>query len=156
MSRRSRRQVFAVALFALVAFSFVVTFRLVVIRGDSMLPSYRDGQIVLVNRFSALTGPLRRGDVVLVKTAKDVIIKRIAYMPGDTIGPLESRAFRRVWDFFEVERPQEGPEYLARLKVPPGFVVVLGDNLAASDDSRSIGPIALEDILGRAVNAPPR
>jgi signal peptidase I len=156
MSRKTKRQVFAVALFAIVALFFVVTFRLAVVRGESMLPTYRDGQLLLANRFTALTGPLRRGDVVLVKTANEVIIKRIAYMPGDIIPPPDSFAFRRVKDYFEVERPREEQGYLPTLKVPSGFVVVLGDNRRNSEDSRSFGPIAFRDILGRIINAPPR
>jgi signal peptidase I len=127
-----------------------------VVRGDSMLPTYRDGQLLLVNRFTGLNGPLSRGDVVLVKTANDVLIKRIAYLPGDVIPSPESRAFRRVQDYFEVERRAGVQEDYLPLKVPPGFVVVLGDNRAASEDSRQFGPIEYKDILGRVVNAPNR
>ena len=133
-----------------------MTFRITVVRGDSMLPAYRDGQMVIVNRFPALSGPLRRGDIVLVKTASDVLIKRIAFLPGDTIEPPESFAFRRVKDYFEVERASEGPGFPLRLKVPQGYVVVLGDNRAVSEDSRILGPVALGDILGRVMNAPRR
>lgn len=123
-----------------------------------MLPTYRDGQMVIVNRLFAITGPLRRGDVVLVRTANDILIKRIAYLPGDVILPPDSIAFRHVTEYFEADRRPGDPEYMAqaRLKVPAGFVVVLGDNRAVSEDSRMFGPIAVGDILGRVVNAPAR
>jgi signal peptidase I, bacterial type len=127
-----------------------------IVRGDSMLPAYRDGQMVIVNRFMALNGPLRRGDVVLVKTANDVLIKRIVYLPGDTIEPPSSFAFRRVKDYFEVEKASKGLGFAFRLKVPSGYAVVLGDNRAVSEDSRIFGPVSLGDILGRVINAPRR
>ena len=40
--------------------------------------------------------------------------------------------------------------------MPPGYVVVLGDNLNASEDSRVFGPVALGDILGKVVAARPK
>jgi signal peptidase I len=150
MSHRTKRQVLAVSIFALVALFFVVTFRLAVVKGDSMLPTYRDGQMLLVSR---ITGSLERGDVVLVKAANDVLIKRIAYLPGDEIPPREAFAFRRVRDYFEVSRRAGVPPDLSPLKVPAGYLVVLGDNRAVSEDSRVFGPVAFGDVLGRVVNA---
>jgi signal peptidase I len=156
MSRRNKRQVAAVVVFAVAALFFVVTFRLAVVRGESMMPTYRDGQLLLVNRLYGINGPLRRGDVVLVQTATDVLIKRIAYLPGDTISMPEAFAFRRVRDYFEIERPQGGPDLRPRLRVPAGYIVVLGDNRRVSEDSRAFGPVPFKDVLGRIVNAPPR
>ena len=154
LSRKTKRQIVAVTVFALVALFFGVSFQLAVVRGDSMLPTYRDGQMVLVSRLSALNGPLHRGDIVLVHTASDSLIKRVAYLPGDVIRTPDVFAFRRVWDYFEVERRPGRPGFLpSGLKVPPGYVVVLGDNRAVSEDSRMFGPVAFGDILGRVLNA---
>jgi signal peptidase I len=156
MSVRTKRQVIAVVLFLVVVVFFTTTFRMAVVRGDSMLPTYRDGQVVLVNRWHALNGPLRQGDVVLIQKGDEVLIKRIAYLPGQTIEPPASFAFRRVWEYFEVERQPDvqDPRRGVRLKVPPKYAVVLGDNPSVSEDSRLFGPVALNDILGRVVGAP--
>lgn len=151
---RQRRQVIAAVVTVAVILVLAFTFRVAVVRGDSMLPAFRDGQTVLVNRLTGLNGPLRKGDVVLVNTARDVLIKRIAYLPGDVVTGRDIFAFRKVWDYFEVQRkpgmPPDG------LKVPPGFIVVLGDNRAVSEDSRTFGPVAFSDVLGRVINAPLR
>jgi nickel-type superoxide dismutase maturation protease len=47
--------------------------------GNSMLPTYRDGEIVLVNRVSFLFREPKVGDIVAIKDPRDkkVLIKRI-------------------------------------------------------------------------------
>ena len=84
--------------------------------------------------------------------------KRIGYLPGDIIGPREAFRYRRAREYFDVTwlPTPRGSWPRFQLKVPPGFYVVLGDNRAVSDDSRSFGPVAAGDIIGRVVNAPPQ
>ena len=118
-----------------------------------MLPTFRDGQIVLVSKMRAINGPLRRGDVVLVDRGHDVLIKRVVYLPGDVIPPEESMRFRRVAEFFDIVRPDARAQF-GGLRVPDGYVVILGDNRRVSEDSRLFGPIKEGDIIGRVVNAP--
>jgi signal peptidase I len=155
-----RRQFIAVGIFLVIVIFFSTTFRMAVVRGDSMLPTYHDGQLLLVNKLRSINGPIQKGDVVLVGRDNDVIIKRVAYLPGDVIRGEDAFAFRRVKDFFEVSHPSEAPARFPldgwQLKVPKGYYVLLGDNQAVSEDSRVFGPIAESDILGRVVNAVPK
>jgi signal peptidase I len=150
----ARRNLFAVGVFVVVVILFTSTFRLAVVRGESMLPTYRDGQLVLVNKVRALNGPLNRGDVVLVEHGNDVLIKRVAFLPGDEIPPRDTWMFRRVLEFFDVLPPTPNGPPFSRLKVPPGFLVVLGDNRRVSEDSRAFGPVKENEVIGRVVNAP--
>lgn len=140
------------AVFLGVALLFNTAFLVAVVHGESMLPSYHDGQLVLVRRLGLLGRAPHRGDVVVVAKSGDYIIKRLAYLPGDTIRGWQARSFWRVREFFDVSPDPAGG---LTLKVPPGNYVVLGDNRAVSDDSRSFGPVRAPDILGTAVNAPP-
>jgi signal peptidase I len=156
LSRDTRRQVCAVALFLAVALLFTTNFRMAVVRGDSMLPTYHDGQVVLARRVRPSAADLSRGDVILLRHGNDTLIKRVAMLPGDTISGWDARAFRRVRDYFdETDDPPGGGPLAIRLTVPKGYVVVLGDNRRVSDDSRAFGPVAEKDIIGRVVNAPP-
>lgn len=153
LSARWRRQLIAVAVFLVVAGGFALTFRLAVVDGDSMLPTYRDGRVVLVNRLYRLTGSLMRGDVVLVRKGDEVLIKRVAYQAGEVISGREVWEYWLATDRFDILSAgtwHEPPQ----LRVPPNSVVVLGDNAAVSDDSRLFGPIPLRDVLGKVVRAP--
>lgn len=152
---RARRQFVAVLIFLIVAGFFMTRFRLAVVHGESMMPTYRDGDVVLVNKLSSGTAGLQRGDVVLVRNGKDILIKRVAFLPGDIIRGRNAFAFRRVWQYFE--RVPDSSSFMGgmSLRVPQETVVVLGDNPAVSDDSRLFGPVAIKDVIGRVVNARP-
>ena len=146
---RPRRRHYAFAAIVLLMIGFLVTsFRVTVVHGDSMLPTYKNGQMVIVNRLSR---GYRRGDVVLVEAGNEVLIKRIAYLAGDEMPLNHTWMFGEVAHYFEATQNLRAP-----LKVPAGHVVVLGDNLNVSDDSRAFGPVPVEQIYGRVVNAPSR
>lgn len=119
----------------------------VIIDGDSMAPSLVDGQSILVRRDRS--GRVRVGAVVAVAprwggdTPVDEaerpdgrlwIIKRVAAAPGDPIPP----------DLGVLAR-------LAGQPVPPGRVVLLGDNPEHSHDSRQDGLVSLDRLRGIAV-----
>lgn len=152
MKAPSRRQWYVLFGFCVFALLVFLNFRLTVVRGDSMDPTYRDGQIVLALRLYRLLGGLKKGDVVIVRVDSDILIKRVAYLPGETLSPRASLRFLSVRDYFD--RP-DNPQTSYQVKVPQGSIVVLGDNRQVSEDSRAFGPVRLSDVLGRVVNAPP-
>lgn len=127
--------------------------RVAIVRGDSMEPTYRDGGVVVAWRLHGSRDALRAGDVVLVRLGHDTIIKRVAYMPGDTIRSPQAIAFARVRDYFEPAGPPM-PGAIEPLRVPDGTVVVLGDNRSISEDSRLFGPVPLRDVVARAIVTP--
>ncbi len=158
ISSTARRQALFVAVFLVVVFLFVFTFRLGIVRGDSMLPTYQNGQPVLVRRRNALSPALKRGDVIVLRKGRDVIIKRIAYLSGEEVKSLEllnASYLRDLLDYYEQPPSAQKPGLIPRIFVPEGFLVVLGDNPRVSEDSRFFGPVPLRDVLGSVVNAPP-
>src|SRR5262249_22627514 len=142
---RPRRQLLAAALFLVLVLSLLTMFRVAVVHGDSMLPTYHDGDTVFVSRAG---GTLKHGDVVLVQVpSHEVLIKRVYKLPGETIDAKNAPLFNRVSEYFDPTHQASAP-----LRVPAGYIVVLGDNRAVSDDSRSFGTIPLKDVLGRVIN----
>ena len=157
MTRSLRRQILFVCLFLVVVVFYVTLFRQIVVSGDSMESTYHSGQTLLALRRHAFSPPLRRGDVIVLKKDRDTIIKRVAYLSGDTVTneAVINPTFTAHLDDYYEQQPAAEPNGLPRLIVPAGYIVVLGDNRAISYDSRSFGPVSLRDVLGRVFAAPP-
>ncbi len=156
----SRRQTLLIGIFLILVLVFMTTFRMGVVTGQSMSPTFSDGQVVLVRRIATFGRPLRRGDVVLVNNDHDVIIKRVFRTPGEEIDHsfpdvLRSTIRRDLTDYYEqktVNTPT-GPQ--KHFYVQDGYLVVIGDNTSNSEDSRVFGPVSMKDVLGVVVRSPP-
>ncbi len=122
--------------FAITAFS---GFKMVQVSGESMTPLYRDGQKVLMTNWYWLVGPVRHDDIVVIKGSSpgEYLFKRAQYLSGETVD----------W----VNVPRTWTMASGRYKVPEGYIFVIGDNLAASSDSRDFGPVPVEDIVGKVI-----
>jgi signal peptidase I len=121
----------------------------VTVRGWSMAPTYADGDRVLVRRIRA--GRIRPGQVVVLDypaadgtypdrrpggRAVDRIwmIKRLAAVGGDPVPPCLLPA-----------------HHTADGRVPPGTVVVLSDNSGRWQDSRQLGYLPGDRLLGAVI-----
>jgi signal peptidase I len=112
----------------------------VTVHGASMRPTYREGDRVLIRRVPITA--VRPGQVVVVSStppetalSDDVsqwLIKRAIAVPGDPVPRERFPALRVVAD----------------TAVPPGHLVVLGDNPERSFDSRQAGYVTPGRLLG--------
>lgn len=124
-------------------------FRLVMVDGQSMSPSYESGQFLVANRSAR---DFRRGDVVVFDRKGQTLIKRVAFLPGDRILQFH---FLGSWiappsDF--VLSRLKGRGFLSRVvTVPEGELFVLGDNALGSIDSRVFGPIPMSSVEGKVL-----
>lgn len=106
--------------------------------GLSMLPTLNPrGEIVLLNKWKYKYGQnIKVGDVVVARKPNDstkLICKRVIGLPGDIV----------------CKDPTTLPhEYL---RVPLGHAWLTGDNLAASLDSRSYGPVPLALLTAKVI-----
>lgn len=148
--------------FALILVVLVVTFMILVgkpllVNGDSMLPNFRDGEVVIVEQIS-FSGKkiIQRGDVVAAKfpadPAKTKLIKRVIGLPGEKIKVKDTHLFINDSPLTESYLPRYGEApydeiQLIILKDDEYFLV--GDNRPGSSDSRLWGQVTRQDILGR-------
>jgi signal peptidase I len=151
-----------VVVIALVVALGVRTFLLAhfVVEGSSMYSTLETGDRVFVNKVSYRLHDPNRGDVVVLHeirgTTERDLIKRVIAVGGEEI---EMRSCEvRIGGQLLLE-PYLDPTVVTPgncggdfgpLIVPEGTVFVMGDNRAGSQDSRALGPIVLDDIVGRA------
>jgi signal peptidase I len=145
----------------------------------SMEPQLEEGDRVIVSRTAYRLHDVRRGDIVvfpspsaapdedgfaerwakdaleavaLREPGEDELIKRVVGLPGETISAqddqvvVDGRIVREPYLPDGVATQDFGP-----VVVPDGHVFVLGDNRGNSSDSRIIGTIDVDTIVGRAI-----
>lgn len=148
---------------AIIALVFTFLFRLVTVTGSSMLPNYRDGDIVLMA--SSFTAAKQGDVVVLADVLNEPIIKRVIATENQTVDfdpatksvlvdgkPLDDEQFGLKNGITEL--PNTSYPLLAFPQtVPEGCVFVLGDNRPISEDSRyqAVGMVECRHILGKAL-----
>jgi signal peptidase I len=151
-----------VVVIALVVALGVRTFLLAhfVVEGSSMYSTLETGDRVFVNKVSYRLHDPNRGDVVVLHeirgTTERDLIKRVIAVGGEEI---EMRSCEvRIGGQLLIE-PYLDPTVVTPgncggdfgpILVPEGTVFVMGDNRAGSQDSRTLGPVLLDDIVGRA------
>ena len=158
MAPAKRRQQVLLIAFILLATFFVLNYRVAIVRGSSMEPTYFDGSVLLARRYPWPDNHLKRGDVVLMRHDRGIIIKRVARLPGDIIDTsypnlLAYAQAGGLTDYFEQTPFQTARGPVVRYTVPAGFIEVLGDNPRVSEDSRMFGPVPIRDVVGVVVGA---
>ncbi len=145
------------AVFALV-YLFVAQFHKV--SGNSMIPTFHNGDYIITEKISYKLGEPKRGQVIVLKNPKEEsqdFIKRIVALPGDTIRIQNGAVFINDQAISEKYLP-EGTITLPETFLTEGLTIkagenqyfVLGDNRNHSSDSREWGTITRQEIIGRA------
>ncbi|MCA1688011.1 MAG: signal peptidase I [Actinobacteria bacterium] len=125
------------------------------IPSESMVPTLRIGDRVLVNKFIYRFTEPERGDIVVFKSVEggnEDLIKRVVGVPGDEIsvrgGKLRVNGELQRDSYVNKKFPDSSSA--APTTVPEGHVFVMGDNRANSRDSRYFGPVPKKKIEGEA------
>lgn len=145
-----------ISLFLIYQMSFFTT----LMDGDSMSPTVQDGDYCLISRVSYLMHAPKRGDIVLFwlefEGEKMPDIYRIVGVPGDEIEIADGH----LWVNGEINQRYEGisateldgkngADY--RITVPEDQYFFLGDHHEISYDSRYVGCVDRNDIVGKYI-----
>ncbi|HVY35667.1 MAG TPA: signal peptidase I [Candidatus Paceibacterota bacterium] len=146
----------AIALAAIIQ-AFII--RPFIVSGTSMDPNIKDKQYLIIDEVSYKFHPPERGDVIVFKAPPEptkYYIKRVIGLPGDTVkisGTAVTIIDKDHLKGLTLDEPYITHEHQDSMTVtvPPGKYFVMGDNRAASFDSRSWGMLPQENIRGRAL-----
>lgn len=129
------------------------------VSGNSMYPTFHDGDYILTDKLSYRLGAPKYGDVIVLQNPKDEsqdFIKRITGLPGDTVMILNNSVYRNGTIIDESYLPEEtvsgGKTYLPEgvsVKMAQDQYFVMGDNREHSSDSREWGLVTKEEIIGK-------
>ena len=152
--RRAAKIGAQVALLTVLAFALML--RLPQVSGFSMEPRIDTGEWVLISTLAFRFGRPARGDVVAFShdgAVPEIFLKRVAALPGERVaivrGVVYVNGTRLDEPYVAYADTRSFPETI----VPADSYYVLGDNRAASNDSRAFGSVAAAAVIGRAVFA---
>ena len=149
------------------------------IPSGSMEPQLEVGDRVIVSRTAYRLHDVRRGDIVvfespnavapddglvervakdlletvaLRKPSDDQLIKRVVGLPGESISAQDGHVVIDGRSVVEPYLPDgSATADFGPVTIPVGHVFVMGDNRTNSADSRVIGTIEVDAIVGRAI-----
>ena len=137
----------------------------VIVRGDSMDDTLKDGQVLFLSKISYRIHNIKRFDIIVIKDQdEDLIIKRVIGKPGDYVEYKNNNLYinnKKVKDKygngetsdFTLEEICEITNTNCKGKIPKDRYLALGDNREVSADSRVKGLFTIvttKQILGKA------
>ncbi len=124
----------------------------VIVSGDSMVPTLKDKELLLLNKINYRINDIKRFDIVVIRINNKEIIKRVIGLPGENVMYRNSKLFidgHELDNDYNFETDDFSLKTVCNCEsIPTDKYLVLGDNRSVSADSRIIGLIDKEDIQG--------
>lgn len=151
------------------------------VSGESMVPTLHNGEYLIISKLGHIMGDVPDyGDIVIIdsrvaypRTWKDdvaepmdnylalfssrfqtrnVWVKRVIGRPGDVLAFHDGKVWRNGTALDEpyINEPMNYSRK-GEIQVPEGYVYCMGDNRNHSSDSRFIGPVPVDHVLGRVI-----
>ncbi len=149
--------------FAAIALLVVIPIRTFVaqpfiVSGSSMVPTFQNGQYLIVDELTYHLHQPKRGDVIVFKYPNDktkYFIKRIIGLPGDTVSIYGSKVTIKNGEYpdglvLDETYVKNKSDNKVEITLKPDEYYVMGDNRSASSDSRVWGTLPKDLIIGRA------
>lgn len=137
----------------------------IVVDGQSMMPTLEHNDRMIVNKIGYTLGEPDRFDIVVFHAPENKdYIKRVIGLPGDTLfykndvlyinGEPVEEPYLEQYKKLSTRKPFTPDFHLRDVtgfdKIPEGHIFVLGDNRQHSKDSRTIGVVPIEQVVGKA------
>lgn len=132
--------------------TFIATFVIVV--GPSMQNTLVNGDYMVLDKISYRFTDIKRFDIVVIRTERESIIKRVIGLPGEELyikdGDVYINGNYLKQDFNYIKSTDSFIiEDFGETIIPKDTYIVLGDNRDNSFDSRKFGFVPKESIVGK-------
>lgn len=151
------------ARFAIIAIAIVVPIRIFIaqpfiVSGSSMVPTFENGQYLIIDEISYRLNNPKRDDVVVFRYPNDTtkfFIKRIIGLPNETVdikGNEVTITNEEHPEGFKIDQPyvKNTANNMTHLELKDNEYFVMGDNRSASSDSRYWGAVPKNLLVGKA------
>jgi signal peptidase I len=130
---------------------FCTRFKLAVVAGESMLPTLRPGDLLIVDRRAYGYEQPRRDDIVVGRQGTGWIVKRVVGLPGEIVEVKKGTLFINGAPRREKHPMRPGDLDIAEGKLFGGDFATIGDNRAVPT-MLAVQPILSRDeILGKVI-----
>lgn len=151
-------------LLAVLIVNFVA--QITIVQGSSMENTLSENDRLLIEKISVRFGKIDRGDIITINDPEgddginlrnSPIIKRVIGIEGDLVEIRDGDVFVNdeilEEDYIRGDKTFPVTDGYSSVKVPEGYVYVIGDNriVGQSSDSREFGAVKTDYIGGRAV-----
>lgn len=135
--------------------------RLTVVNGNSMSPTLKNRDVLIIESITPRFGTIKQGDIVVLKIPEllerkqKYAVKRVIAKENQHIQIRDGKVFvdgrELIEDYVSNEETNIGNDLYSDMIVPEGCIYVLGDNRLPekSRDSRFFGPVKEDRIVGK-------
>ncbi len=123
------------------------------VNGDSMYPTLKDGDIMILNEIGYHINGVSRFDIAVANVDGERLIKRVIGLPGERVEYRDNKLYINDEEVVENFTHGDTADFsLADInvdKIPSNYYFLVGDNRGNSKDSRTIGLIHKSKIIGK-------
>ena len=116
--------------------------------GDSMLPHLKNGNLLITKKL--IKNRIKRWDIVTFILEEKLLVKRVVGLPGEVIELKDGKIFVNG-NSTPFHFPELSEAETFSWKTSQSEIILLGDNLTDSLDSRKLGSINHELLISRVV-----
>ena len=141
---------------AILLFIYIISFMQVI--GPSMSSTLSEGDLVFVSKLRYKISNPKRGDVIVFEhNGVKNLIKRVIGLPGDVVEYRNNKLYINNIEYKEdyLDKDMITDDFstldIGEKVIPEDKYLVLGDNRVNSQDSREIGYVSKDDIIGKVI-----
>jgi len=123
-----------------------------VVYGQSMQPNLQPAQRLVIEKISYYFETPQRSDIVVINLPQmsELLIKRVVGLPGESVEIRRGSVLINGQAIDQSFVMLPGGTTYGPITLGPASYFVMGDNRSNSNDSRTFGPVHVNDIMGRA------